>query len=509
MCERSAPPAPRLTAVPERIQKARSGVSRALAGRDLVWFGIRGEDGEALAGLPELAGGFSIIAPMRGKSRFAVDVCLERLRGSRPDLDRYDVDLDGSEAAAEFGRQVLREVQSRPCVLTAYRASALLTAFSFATPETMTLAGPCAERQAAFEHKPWVERELRRRGVDGLPWRYFAQTDVREPGVTGAVAVDRAQSGPPGEEPSAHPQASEMLAQGVCVLRTSHTSGGVGVALARDRNELADLWPQGERLVAVAPYQPGAPVNFSGCVFADGQVRMHPPSLQLLGIASCTDRRFGYCGNDFAELESRLGRQALDSLDELGGNVGRWLSEQRYVGAFGVDAIVHAGRAIFAEMNPRLQGSTAVSALIARELGMPDLLLDHLAACLHLEPSCKGLTLGEWAQLQPEVSRIVLHNRTGGALARRDAQSGDAQNRDGGGRSAALECRGQRNGGAPPAMTAGAEVSQLAPAGLPVEPGGTLCSLTVRRAVTDTGTQLHPDVDADVRSLRSEFQPAS
>lgn len=45
------------------------------------------------------------------------------------------------------------------------------------------------------------------------------------------------------------------------------------------------------------------------------------------------------------------------------------------------------GRIYFTEVNPRFQGSSALSAEIAGELGVPDLLLEHLAASLGLEPA--------------------------------------------------------------------------------------------------------------------------
>lgn len=433
-------------------------IRSALGGRRLIWFGIRGEDGEALAGLPELAGSCSIVAPLGGDgagpgARYDVDVCLERLRGARPDLDRYDVDLDPGEAAREFGRRMLAAVGKR-CVVMTYRPSALVSALAFSMADTMTLAGPLNDRQTAFEHKPWVERSLAARGVRGIGWRYVADEHRGE--------------------------AKRMLARGPHVLRASHASGGVGIVLARTEEDVDRLWPaQQDAFVAVAPFLDGVPINLSGCVFDDGSVRLHPPSVQLIGIGSCTDRAFGYCGNDFGGLYDRFGDAVLARVDALGRTVGRWLHEERYRGAFGVDAIVSGDEAIFTEVNARFQGSSALSSTIARELDVPDLFLDHLAAMLGLAPLSAGLSIEAWARRQPALSRIVVHNTADVPCAR--AQ--DAP---------------------PPALPADAAVAQLAH-DLPVDPGGTLCCVTLRRSVTATGFALDPDAELLVDALRAPF----
>ena len=135
--------------------------------------------------------------------------------------------------------------------------------------DTMTLAGPWKDRQSAFEHKPWVERSLALRGVRGLNWQYVA---------------DEHRS-----------RAKRLLASGPHILRASRTSGGVGIVAVATEEEVDRFWPeQPDTFVAVAPFLESAmPLNFSGCVFADGSLRLHPPSVQLIGIASCVDRRFG------------------------------------------------------------------------------------------------------------------------------------------------------------------------------------------------------------------------
>lgn len=436
-------------------QSARDDIREILAGRRLIWFGIRGEDGEALLRFPELAASYAVIAPLRsGSIPRESNVTLEALSGVRPDLDRHDIDLDQREAAVEFKRRLLREVSGR-CVLMTYRPSAVVSALAFSMADTMSLAGLFKDRQSAFEHKPWVETSLARRGVLGLEWRYVA---------------DEHRS-----------RAKRLLIDGPIVLRASRTSGGVGIARASTEAEVDRHWPdQPDSFVAVAPYlDPTMPINFSGCVFADGRIRLHPPSVQLIGIPSCTERLFGYCGNDFGVVAS-LDDGVLDRIDALGRAVGGWLHEERYRGAFGVDAMVHGDDVRFTEINARFQGSSQLSAQIAAGLDIPDLFMDHLAAMLGLDPADADLSIREWSHLQPAQSHVVMHNVAGGRVIRVE-------------------------GSAPPQMPPGARLSQLA-RGVEVDPGATLGCATLLRSVTQTGFDIDDEGDTLTTAFRSAFR---
>lgn len=432
-------------------KRALALVREALAGARLIWAGIRGDDSEVLTDLPELSCCISIVAPV---GNLPEEICLETLRGARPDLDRYDIDFDDSQPARTFRRQLLDVAARGPCVVLPYRASALLSAVADATGESMKLCGIDHVLQRSFEHKPWVERSLTERGVPTIPWQYVA--DERRDEVR------------------------PLLDAGPHVLRASHTSGGVGLALARDAEELERLWPsQEEGFVAVAPYLQGTPVNFSGCVFGNGELRLHPPSVQLIGVDSCTNRLFGYCGNDFGALARVCGAQELARLDAMGAAVGGWLYDEGYRGAFGVDAIISDGEPLFAEVNPRFQGSSPLSARIARELDVSDLYTDHLLAMLDRAPAGPGLSLESWSHRQPELSRIVVHNTASEPVSRAGR-------------------------GVDSVRVSPSSLAQLSE-GLPVEPGGILGSITSERTVTRTGFELDADAQRLARSLRDDY----
>ncbi|MDQ8043082.1 MAG: hypothetical protein AAGC46_00330 [Solirubrobacteraceae bacterium] len=436
-------------------------VRTVLAGRHLIWFGIRGEDGEALLRVPELSSSFSIIAKLRSSSLpERSNVSLEGLTGVREDLDTYDIDDPGSRTAdvVDFRRRLLNEV-SGPCVMVTYRPSALVSALAFAKADTMTLAGLYKDRQQAFEHKPWVETSLANRGVRGLGWTYVADEHRH--------------------------LARRHLHDGPQVVRANRSSGGVGIALARTEEELEANWPeQQEAFVGLAPYlSPTVPLNFSGCVFPDGTVRLHPASVQLVGIPSCTDRPFGYAGNDFGALKF-FDRKILEELDNLGRTVGAWLHHERYEGVFGVDALVHNGAVHFTEINARFQGSSALSARVAREVDVPDLFLDHLAATLGVAPDGDGMSITEWASMQPDLSKLVVHN-TSGTQVTHDP-------------STQL-----------PDLRHGVRLDQLPSTDTVIRPDGVLGSLTFSRSVTESGFAVDDAVSDLAHGVATAYVPAA
>jgi hypothetical protein len=405
-----------------------------------------------------LAASFAVTAPLRS-ARLAEgsNMTLEKLAGKRQDLDCHDIDLDRSEPAREFWRLFLKEVSTR-CVVVTYRPSRIVSTTAFSMTETMVLAGLFKDRQAAFEHKPWVETSLAGRGIRTLGWRYVAD-DHRA-------------------------RVARMLSSGPHVLRASRASGGVGVVRLDQSSPIDELWPHDDDgFVGAAPFLDGAiPLNLSGCIYSNGIVHLHPPSLQLIGLRQCTDRPFGYCGNDFGAV-AQLDDSALSEFDSMGRMVGEWLGSERYVGAFGLDALWKDGKVYFTEVNPRFQGSSALSAEIAASMGLPDLFLEHLAAGLGLTPNDSGLSVSDWVESQPPVSHVVVHNTTPTPAVRV--------------RGAVL-----------PNPYDDTRMTQLLPAGVAAAPGGTLYRLVRDRSVTTTGFDLSGEIDDLIAATAARFVPA-
>lgn len=353
-----------------------------LRGRSLYYFGTRGADAAPLTALEGFAAAFTQIAPLDALG--VKDVCLETLTGRRVDLDAYAIDADEESPAVRTLRREMLACFERRGDLMAYRSTATLASAWFPRSEFVRFHGLFHEFQGCFEHKPWVESALAAAGVPVVDWEYYCD-DER------SLIVERTRRAP-------------------VVLRSSRSDGGTGVKLARDPANVDAQWPYHEDgFVAVAPYlHPNIPLNINACVWRDGRVTLHGPSVQLIGVPGCTNHAFGYCGNDFAAA-ARLAPRHLTALDELTRGVGRWLASQGYCGAFGVDALVHEDRVVLVELNPRFQGSSRWAAQLDRAIGRPDQFLEHLAAFMGLAP-CETPPLTELVATYPPLAHVVVHN---------------------------------------------------------------------------------------------------
>lgn len=370
-------------------------LSDALGSRKLVWFGIRGHDAGSLMAFEQFEESFAMTAPL-GAASLQTDVSLEELTGTRVDLDTHDIDLDTRDVVRQLRRMLLASLNSES-VLCTYRPYYFVSNVHFACSETTTLAGMFKERQMPFEHKPWVETSLRDEGVRIVPWRYFAEE--RRSDLRGLVA------------------------NGPIVLRASKSSGGTGVTLVRTPEEIEERWePHEDSLIAVAPFlDSAASVNVGACVFPDGTVTVHPGTYQLIGIPECTNRDFGYCGNDLG-LFKQLPDDIVDQVDAMTRRIGTWLGKMGYVGAFGLDLLSKDGDVYFSEVNPRFQGSTSFTTTLCAELGISDILLDHLGAFIGVPPDAEtaGLSLRDWNILLPDRAQIILHNLTNSGVTLTD-----------------------------------------------------------------------------------------
>lgn len=357
-------------------------IRRCLDGRHLVYFGTRGEDAEGVADLPELSAVFSVIAPYRRRTGVQ-SLALEELSGTRVDLDAHDIDDHLHDpAVVELRRAMLRALADESVVFT-YRPSAFLAAVCFARADRCTYAGLFKDHQVAFEHKPWVETELRRLGVRGIPWTYVADEEQL--------------------------RALDLLVDGPVVLRSSRSSGGTGLVRLQRASDLVALWPhQTDTYASVAPYfEDGVPTNVSAVVWDEG-VTLHQPSVQLIGIPECTSRPFGYCGNDFGAMAA-LSETSLREMEATTIRLGDWLRERGFRGAYGVDFLVLGDEALFTEVNPRLQGVTHLSCKLSVGRGESCVMLEHLAAFLRCRAP-RSPSLPELVERAPSLGHVVLHS---------------------------------------------------------------------------------------------------
>ncbi|MEO5363334.1 MAG: ATP-grasp domain-containing protein [Magnetococcus sp. DMHC-8] len=358
-------------------------INARLGNKKLIWLGTRGQDAQPLLELACFEEVFSVAAPL-GSLSIRQEHCLEEMCGRRPNLDNYTLDSDLSPQAIKL-RRLLHQSLGEPSYLAAYRPHHLLSAVCYPRSEYVTYLGLFSERHAPFEHKPWVETELRRFGVPVIPWKYYADDHI-------ALLME------------------DLRARKELVLRASRTDGGFGISrVNRDENMLDKLPPHNDGFFAAAPVLlPHIPLNVGACLFPDGHVTLHGPSVQLIGLPGCTNRPFGYCGNDFSAY-ANLETAHQQELEQIVRRTGQWLSKQGYLGAFGVDAILYQGQILVVEINPRFQGSSRQSAIIDRQFDRPDIYLCHIASFLGIDAP-KMMPIDNKILTKVCRSHIVVHN---------------------------------------------------------------------------------------------------
>lgn len=440
----------------ERLLRA---VDRCLGPRRLVWSGLRADDACGLTDLPQMDSSYSILAASPHQSEWD-GLAYETLSGTRVDLEAWDIqDHLRSDAGTSFRRALLDRL-SKPSALVAYRPSQFLSAVHFARQATCLNLGLFGGHQAAFEHKPWIETSLASIGIPRVPWVYIADEDQE--------------------------RARVMVQERPVMLRRSRTSGGAGLVRVDDVTQLVAAWPRAEEsFVSVAPYLEGAlPVNI-GATAWEGGVTIQHPSVQLVGLPSCVVRPFGYCGNDFG-LARNIDLAVLNQIEHRVVAIGDWLRQHGYRGTFGVDFLVHDGQALFMEVNPRFQGSSHSSALLAREAGEGCLFLEHVAARLGLDaPPARSLR--EITSMVTPLAHVVVHWT--------------------GNESRSIDSRGFVDSAL--RHDASALVDVVVQPSLVTDPGGVVGRVTVRGALTTTGFDLDKEWLAVIDDWHAAQRPFS
>lgn len=417
-------------------------IERRIGDRKLVWWGQAGGNARPLTRLRQFARAFSIIGPADLPA--GQEVCLEHLTGQRVHTLDFQFHPDQSEAARGLYRELCVAL-GEPSVAMTHEVSKVFASAYFSSGEHVQHLGLFHERQSVFDHKPWVESELRKAGLRVVPWRYLSTYDG--PALDSVLKAE--------------------LRNGPVVLRANRSGGGKGLTLVRQPEDIPSTANDAatDGFMAVAPLlEPSIPLNVNACAFPDGSVSLHSPSLQLIGIPGTALSPFNYCGNDFARVRE-LDTAVLQALQELVTRAGRWLSSMGYVGAFGVDAILHRGTVYLAEVNPRFQGSSLLSAHLDAALDRPDVFLAHAGAFLGL-PAADPWELPRLAREQPKAAQVFIRN-SHEHVARNDSSWRPPGN---------VDCW------------------MLPVRGVIVHPHALLCRAIVQDSVTEDGWALRPEI---------------
>lgn len=425
-------------------------IRRMLGNRDLIYVGPRGVDATPLGRL-ELSAIFSLIAPAGG---CLSEYCLELISGTRVDLNSYSLDKDSSDAAEIF-RESMYSSFSRPNAVVSYSSSQTISVGCLSARDTTLALGLHYVQQSCFDYKPWVETALGAHGVQTIPWTYVRTLSCSD-------IISPLEKGEP------------------IVIRSTHSRGGAGIWLIRNRSDLEHIEESLFRdgLFCVAPFFRSAiSVNVNACAFSDGKVSVHGTSLQLVGIEACTPRPLGYSGNDFSSVKE-LSEKALRGLDEMARSLGSWLVRHGYLGAFGFDALIVEDRVLFVEVNPRFQASSAVASHLDNLLDRPDQYLNHIAAFMGL-PAEGELGLPDLVKEQADLSHIVIYNGSGNSVSLSHTPE-----------------------------LPGADVRLIPNRSITVDPLGILATILWPGRVTETGHELHETAKLAVLDVLNNFDAA-
>jgi glutathione synthase/RimK-type ligase-like ATP-grasp enzyme len=166
------------------------------------------------------------------------------------------------------------------------------------------------------------------------------------------------------------------------VVQMATGYGGSGTFFITSQDQLLSLQNEkDDQEVTVSKYIAGLAPNVTGVVLDDGLLMAHP-TVQLVGVPQCVDWPSKYCGNDFAAAQL-LPDHIIQTLYDQMRKIGAWMAEHGFRGLFGIDFVVDGPHVYPLEINPRLQGSTAILTELQNVSGQVPLWLLHVVG--HLE----------------------------------------------------------------------------------------------------------------------------
>lgn len=154
---------------------------------------------------------------------------------------------------------------------------------------------------------------------------------------------------------------------------------GEGTQLVESADELsAALESYRGTAAKLVRHVEGTPLTINAAVSASGGVSVGGVTLQLTGLACCTARVFGSCGNDWTvPLDESVQRVCRDIASRVGGV----LAGRGFRGVFGLDLVACGdGGVELIEINPRWTASLSLALQLEQLAGAPTLADHHLAA---------------------------------------------------------------------------------------------------------------------------------
>jgi hypothetical protein len=259
--------------------------------------------------------------------------------------------------------------------------------------------------------------------------------------------------------------------------------------------------------VKLSAYRPLASLNVHGVTLRHhGALRVlqAAPSVQIVGVPSCTSRTETYCGNDYGALQD-VSDAALQEIRRGTEAVGLAMGEAGYLGVFGMDFLLDGDQALALEVNPRFQGSTELLSrlqLMRGEIPLAALqLLQHLDLVDQVPADVLDGLSAAWARPYAAAHLIVHHLGAGPIRAASGLRPGVHV-------LAHDEARRLRGGEAVDRLAPRGEwlvLDNLPAPGARVDPDARLAMLETRDRVTSPDLRgLLPAADAFVAAVRRQ-----
>jgi hypothetical protein len=172
------------------------------------------------------------------------------------------------------------------------------------------------------------------------------------------------------------------------VVQLAVGAGGSGTFFIDSEQDLRSVQDEhaGET-VTVSKFISSVSPNINAVVCGDLVLLSHP-SLQLVGVPQCVSRRSKYCGNDYVAAQ-RLPGSVIQAIYDQTRRIAAWIGKKGFRGLWGLDFAVDGTDVYPLELNPRLQGSTALLTELQHLNHETPLWLAHVVA--HLEGGRKLL----------------------------------------------------------------------------------------------------------------------
>jgi len=204
------------------------------------------------------------------------------------------------------------------------------------------------------------------------------------------------------------------------VVQFPYGSSGHFTFIIHDENEYAELQKKyPDTNVVIRKYVDGFSLNVNAVVVSTDtgpKTVCSFPSIQITGLAECSNFPSAFCGNDYSAACS-LNKDIIDQVERQVEKIGSWMAEAGYRGIFGMDFVAEGEKVYPVEINPRFQNSTSLFNAISAgraDCGENMLFMLHVAEFLQEEDKHIKEYLNNFpfsSLMAPlDGAQVILHN---------------------------------------------------------------------------------------------------